>query len=210
MTKTVVKKKRFKLRDPATGLYWGVSSAERPRFNKQGKHWGNIKAVMRNWADYRYHRAIQKYDPSKLKSYDDSVTGPYPENLELVEFEVVETMKTALKSVAPDMEAAGRLEAKHHRSYAAVKYVRTLAEQDKHPLYVVHCKGDDIEPPENFHGHCEIHVHQSWSSNTKIEDDLLLACFTEKDMIYVKMALHEFIESIWDLRSGERIYHSEK
>ena len=258
---TVVTKKRFRLRDPETGLFWAVaSSAQRPKFNEIGKHWGSQTSALRNWADYNYHRQMenavkddrdksglipardlldgnvrsvvmapigplgqaigpngQVYTPGikkfKRMTKEERILsdleddGPYPQVLELVEYEVVETLRGPKRAKPSDMSSAVRFERNTPNQYNAASFLKDLLHKGKYPKFILFCAGEKMEVPRGVSKFNFLKVDASIGSfGGRVVDHLYLAVYSETDMIYFRMGMSEHLKTIWSMETGESVY----
>jgi hypothetical protein len=179
----------FKLRDPVTGLYWGVSQASDPSFNLIGKQWGNIRAAKDNWAEYMYQRVL----------LDDD----HPRHLELVTFKIAVTEKKSSSDGCPDMTTAALLAANTNRNDLVVTFAKKTAKENFVISHIIECREDGLEIPK----HLDVRVYRlpmrnNWNLSGKAEpmkDITLIAVGNDTDFVYLKMALSDYISQVWDM-----------
>jgi len=125
----------FKLRDPITGMFWGVSSPKEPVFNHVGKQWGSRQGAMSNWAEYNFQRVVE----------DDQ----HPRELELVEYALKVTEKGATSDKSPDMTVAALFAVTYKLDYDLNKFVKKLSLDGYRFSHLIKCEktGSDFPLP---------------------------------------------------------------
>lgn len=188
--------KQFRLRDPATGLFWGVSAAERPQFNTDGKKWSTAASALRNWADYDLQRGIKNDDAPKV--------------LELVEYEVVTTRKGVANKTPPDMSKIVPIMTNRTTAARFGDFAKRLTLEGYKFQFLVECwgSGKELVLPDGFNGRTKARSNHSF---TRREADmfLTLAVPTKADLAMIWLALGTNIEMVWDFDKGEVGYERE-
>lgn len=169
----------YRLMDPATGLFWGTSSADRPTFNQSGKHWGSAKAAQRNRVDYEAARRIE----------DDA----YPRGLVLVKFKIVRERVGVIDDEMPCVD--GLVNLSQYRHQYPESFVRTLAYDDFRFSHVLEFEVDHAEDfiaslPAMKKKTYSIVLRHSWSLSRAPEDKsdtVYVAVLTEKDMMLLTL-----------------------
>jgi hypothetical protein len=199
----------FKLRDPVTGLFWGVSMASNPVFNMIGKQWGSEQAAVRNWAEYMYQRILLDDDCPRfleLISYKIQVTetgksaAGCPDMTVAALFAVAARPQHLVKKILT-LKPGDRVEAPRPTpSYSVVSFVKKIALDGFVFTHVIECMGDDMPIPPLKMKTQTIKLRNSYSGLGKPnKDSTLLAVTSETDLIYAKMALQDYIVAIWDV-----------
>lgn len=185
----------FRLRDPATGLFWVHSSAKNPEFGQNGKHWANIKSAMKNWSEYNL-QGILKAD-----------TRP---SLELVKFKMEVTELGVQPETGPDMQIMAGLKLKFKRDDTLYMFARGMTD-DKFPFkYIMYFELHE-ETVIPTHIKCKtrlVSMRNSWSmvgNFTPHPDILYVGVTSEVDLIYLKMAFSEQLAYHIDIAKMEKI-----
>ncbi len=186
MRNRVANTKMFKLRDPKTGLFWS-SQAIRADFNNQGRKWGSEKAAVRNWGEY---------------VHAGHVSGDDRPALELVTFHVEVTEKKASKDKKPDMRGAAALEGLQTRNHGLVTFAKDVCHSGFDLKYLIECEAAPeagMKLPDGVSGiKVKPERHRGgWSAD--LPDELVIAVNNAKDLIFLKMALSDFIIAIYDI-----------
>lgn len=177
----------YRLRDPKNGQFlWDSSKAG---FNPQGRQWGSKKAALNNWARY---------------TFEGLKEGENRPELELVMFkvEVSETGKTP--DVSPDMSRSAAFAVVVREHHSAATFAKKLDFEEFAFTHIVMLEADAMEKinplPGNLVVRSEFHeTRSSYGMPRGPEYYGEVALQSVKDMLYIKMALHDYIVAIFSV-----------
>jgi hypothetical protein len=186
-----VNKSMFKLRDPKTGLFWGVSSSKTPMFNNIGKSWSTRKSAMRNWAEYNFEGMLASDNRAPL---------------ELAVFEVTTVEQNVIPVCDISMERVAKVEAvlgKNAGHYGMIEFLKNIARENKfNAAYVIDAEGNrEFATPSPVPANIKFRDNLQRSSGLSTDQStyLLLALESFTDLAFMRMAISENIVAIYDI-----------
>ena len=182
----------YRLRDPATGLFLHSAYSRDAHFAAIGAAWKTRGAAMRAWANYLKHRM--------------ELSDGGPLTLEIVDFEVKETLKGPVRVQEPPMAKAwGMIEAVCGNDHSIQGFMDALTSRGKVATHIFECLGRDLVPPSSGDFFSQL---RAATSSFGPDDHMMIAAQTDKDAVYLKMELSDFIIKEWHIADIVRRYES--
>ena len=185
----------YRLRDPATGLFLRSAYSYEPHFHTVGVSWKQKPGAIRAWNQYLKDRIISR--------------DGGPMELEIVEFEVKETAKGVVNVRPSPMATISGMISLGNGSHVINNFMDAIVSKGYVATHIFECCGDEkMQPPTSGRYFSNYRPpEQSWN-RSELQGHLMIASPSDKDTVYLKMELADYIVAEWNLAEIVQRYQS--